>query len=137
MKYVRWSAVAVVVLLGANTFAADKTWTWTGVISCSHCGPVHNPGHMGDDVDSRHITARECVIGKADGSVPGCVSMKNRGKLVFVTGGKIYQIANQDFPELRSHADHTVQLSGVMTGETIAVSQIVMAGKDAAKRTTK
>jgi len=88
---------------------------------------------MGDDVDSRNISARECVIGKTDGSVPGCVSMKNHGKLVFVTGGKVYQITNQDFPELRSHAAHTVRLSGIMTGETIAVSHIVMAGKDDAK----
>jgi hypothetical protein len=88
---------------------------------------------MGDNVDSRNITARECVIGKADGSVPGCVSAKNHGKLVFVTGGKVYQISNQDFADLRTHADHAVVLTGMMTTDTIAVSQITLATKKALK----
>ena len=134
MKRVLFGLVVCIVSFRAYVSAADKTWTWMGVISCSHCGAVHNPGHMGDDVDSRNITARECVIGKTDGSVPGCVSMKNHGKLVFVTGGKVYQISNQDFADLRTHADHTVVLTGVMTTDTIAVSQITLATKKDLKR---
>ena len=129
MKRVLLGLVVCILSFGAYLSAVDKTWTWTGVISCSHCGPVHNPGHMGDNVDSRNITARECVIGKTDGSVPGCVSMKNHGKLVFVTGGKVYQISNQDFADIRTHADHAVALIGIMTGDTIAVSAIRLATK--------
>jgi hypothetical protein len=134
MQHLRARMALAILLVASAAFGADKTWTWTGVISDNHCGTVHNPGHMGDDVDASTITGRECMIGKADGSVPGCISAKNGGKFVFVTGGRVFQIGNQDFPDLRVHADHTVQLTGVMIKDTVTVSKIVMAADHAAAR---
>jgi hypothetical protein len=48
---------------------------------------------------------------------------------VFVSGGKVYKIENQDLALLQEHAGHTVQLTGEMKGDTITVSKIVMPGK--------
>ena len=47
------------------------------------------------------MTDRECV--------QTCI--KAGGKYVFVTNGKVYSIANQDDPDLVTHAGHTVQLT--------------------------
>jgi hypothetical protein len=62
------------------------------------------------------MTDRECT--------QACI--KAGGKYVFVTGGKVYKIANQDDADLVTHAGHTVQLTGDMSGDTITVSKIVM-----------
>ena len=129
MKTLRINMAVSFLLFGSATFGADPTWTWTGAISDNHCGSVHNPGHMRDDVDAGTITSRECMIGKQDGSVPGCISAKNGGKFVFVTGGRVFHISNQDFADLRVHADHTVQLSGIMIKDAITVSKITMPAK--------
>jgi hypothetical protein len=126
MRHLQIRLVISMLLVGSAVSGADRTWTWTGVISDNHCGSVHNPGHMGDDVDASTISSRECMIGKADGSVPGCISAKNGGRFVFVTGGRVFQISNQDFPDLRMHADHMVQLTGVMSKDTLTVSRITM-----------
>jgi hypothetical protein len=72
------------------------------------------------------------MIGKPDGSVPGCISAKNGGKFVFVVGGRVFLITNQDFADLREHADHGVRLTGTMTKDTVTVSKIVMARDHAA-----
>jgi len=53
---------------------------------------------------------------------------------VFVSGGKTYQIANQDFADLKAHGGHKVALTGEMKGDSITVSKIAM---PAAKTTTK
>jgi hypothetical protein len=134
MKRLRLHILVAFLLVASAVSGADKTWTWTGVISDNHCGTVHNPGHMGDDVDAGTISHRECMIGKPDGSVPGCISAKNGGKFVFVTGGRVFQITNQDFADLRVHADHTVELTGVMIKDTVTVSKIVMTPDHAQRR---
>jgi hypothetical protein len=134
MKHLPFRVVAALLLAGSAVSGADKSWTWTGIISDNHCGTVHNPGHMGDGVDACMITSRECMIGKRDGSVPGCISAKNGGKFVFVVGGRVFLITNQDFADLREHADHTVRLTGTMTKDTVTVSKIVMAWDHAERR---
>ena len=133
LKHVRLHMVTALLLAGSAVSGADKSWTWTGVISDNHCGTVHNPGHMGDAVDASTITSRECMIGKSDGSVPGCISAKNGGKFVFVVGGRVFLITNQDFADLRAHADHTVRLTGTMTKDTVTVSKIAMARDQTAR----
>jgi hypothetical protein len=45
---------------------------------------------------------------------------------VFVSEGKTYQIANQDFAALKDHGGHKVALSGEMKGDSITVSKIEM-----------
>src|ERR1035441_5458594 len=56
--------------------------------------------------------------------------VKDGGKYVFVTNGKVYNIENQDLALLQEHAGHRVRLTGEMKGDTITVSQIVIAGKE-------
>lgn len=101
---------ATIVLVGASgAFAADQTWT--GKISDSKCGAKH----MADE-HGKKMTDRQCT--------EACV--KNGAKYVFVSKGKIFQIANQDDADLALHAGHTVKLTGEMKDDSITVSQIKM-----------
>ena len=100
-----------VLLLGFTSLASAADKTWTGKISDSMCGASH-----AKMIGTSKMTDRECT--------QACI--KAGGKYVFVTNGKVYNIANQDDPDLQTHAGHTVQLTGDMTGDTIMVSKIVM-----------
>jgi hypothetical protein len=60
------------------------------------------------------MTDRDCTL--------GCV--KNGGKFVFVSGGKVYNIANQNFAALNANAGENVSLTGDVQGETITVSKV-------------
>src|SRR5437870_13683935 len=107
---------AMVLLMSAVfSLAAEKTWS--GKISDSDCGRSHKSAieHAG-----KKMSDHDCVI--------ACVK-DHGGKYVFVSGGKIYNISNQDYAGLEEHAGHTVKLSGEMTGDTIQVSKIEMGGK--------
>ena len=53
---------------------------------------------------------------------------------MFVAAGKTYQIANQDFADLKAHGGHKVALTGEMKDETITVSKIVMPKAEAPKK---
>src|SRR5512140_3327432 len=89
-------------MLGAMcASAADRMWT--GKISDSMCGAKHNTsaGHAG-----KKLSDRECTL--------ACVKEHN-AKYVFVSGGKVYKVANQDFAALEEHAGHTVKLTGSMS----------------------
>ena len=102
-------------LVGLASFvqAADKTWT--GKISDSMCGASHSK--MMAEHKGGKMSARDCTL--------ACI--KSGGKYVFVSGGKVYSIENQDL--VQDHAGHTVRLTGEMKGDTITVSKIVMPGK--------
>jgi len=100
---------------GLAGFALAADQTWTGQISDSMCGASHQQmtaSHKG-------MTDRDCTL--------GCV--KGGGKYVFVSEGKVYNIANQDSPLLQMHAGHTVRLTGDMKGDTVTVSNITMPAK--------
>jgi hypothetical protein len=94
-------------LFGANLAAQQ---TWTGQISDSMCGAKHTMGGMTD---------RACTE----------MCVKGKGKYVFVTGGKVYQIADQTDKALATHAGRTVVLTGVMKSDTVTVSKIEMPKK--------
>ena len=97
--------------------ASAANQTLTGKISDSMCGASHAkmaPAHGGTD--------RSCTL--------ACI--KAGGKYVFVSGGKVYNIDNQDFADLEKHAGHRVRLTGDVNGDTVTVSKIVM---PAAKKT--
>ena len=106
-------ALASVVLFSTLGFGAEQTWH--GKISDSMCGASHKSAieHAG-----KKLTDRECV--------QACV--KEGGKYVFVSGGKVYNIANQDYAGLAEHAGHSVTLKGEMSGDSITVSSISMGG---------
>ena len=110
-------------LLGAvisSAFAADQTWT--GQISDNKCGPSHNQMIETKYKDLKTNSAepdRDCAL----------ACMKQKGTYVFVTGGAVYKISNQDLPVLRGHVGHNVQLTGDLRGDTITVSSVVQAAK--------
>lgn len=106
--------IAVVsVMLGVmSASAADQTWT--GKISDSMCGAKHNTTA---EHGAKAMSDRDCTL--------ACVKDHN-AKYVFVSGGKVYNVGNQDFGDLQVHAGHTVKLTGDMSGDTITVSKIVM-----------
>ena len=107
------SLFALMALAAAGSFAADETWT--GKISDSMCGASHKSAamHAGKNMTDREC-AQECV--------------KNGGKYVFVKGGKVYNIANQDYAGLEQHAGESVKLTGSMNGDTVTVTNIEAAG---------
>jgi len=107
------SVLLSTLLLGAvSMFAAEQTWT--GKISDSMCGASHASMEHG----GKKVSDRECT--------QACI--KNGSKYVFVQGGKVYEIANQDFSGLADHAGHTVKLTGDMSsdGKSVTVSKIEM-----------
>jgi hypothetical protein len=100
-------AIAMIIVAGlwaAGAWAADQTVT--GVVSDSQCGAKHGMANMSD---------RECT--------QMCTS---RGaQYVLVVGDKIYKLTNRD-SDLKTHAGHTVNLTGDVKGDTIRVSKIEM-----------
>jgi hypothetical protein len=101
---------AAVFFAASPALAEDKTWT--GKLSDAKCNGTHKPAEHGSQQDSDHECVTKCVEGG--------------GKYVFVSGGKTYTIANQDFATLKAHGGHTVALTGEMKGESITVSKIEM-----------
>jgi hypothetical protein len=109
--------LALLLCLSFLTAAAETTWT--GQISDSMCAGSHAK-MMAAHPDAK-MTAHDCTN--------ACV--KAGAKYVFISNGKTYNIANQDFADLQEHAGHTVRLTGTLDGDTITVSKIVMPAKKA------
>ena len=101
--------VVVSVSLSAQT---PREQTWTGKISDSMCGMTHSTGEHGAKMTDADCTA-------------ACV--KRGAKYVFVSDGKIYQLANQRSKTIASHAGQEVQLTGHMKGDTITANKITAA----------
>ena len=103
---------ALSILTATTAFAADQTWK--GTISDKMCGTDHKKmaGKMSD---------RDCTLACAKGG----------SSYVFVSDGKVYQLTNHD-SDLRTHAGHTVHLTGELNGDIIRVSKIETP-KDGAK----
>lgn len=122
MRIARLSGLGValaLVLSGAPALAAEKTMN--GSISDSMC----NGKHAAKDEHGVKVSDADCT--------KACVD--KGGKYVFVSGGKTYQIANQDYAGLKDHAGHRVALTGEVKGKEITVSKIEM--PDAKKPATK
>jgi hypothetical protein len=111
--------VMAVLLTAHGAFAASRTLT--GTISDSRCGASHKMmagqhGGKGTDAECREA----CV--------------KAGGKYVFVSGGKVYTIANQDENNLAANAGKTVQLAGDLQGTTVTVATIAVITTKAAPK---
>jgi hypothetical protein len=98
-------AIAIAISLWTGTVrAADQTLT--GIVSDSQCGAKHGMANMSD---------RDCT--------QMCTSQG--AQYVLVVGDKIYKLTNHN-SDLKTHAGHTVQLTGDVKGNTIRVSKIEM-----------
>ena len=108
MRKILGSLVAMVAIAGAPALAADS---WKGQISDAMCNAKHADGEHG----TKKMTDQQCV--------EACV--KGGAKYVFIgDGDKVYKIANQSFAGLKTHAGHTVTVSGTMKDDTLTVSKI-------------
>jgi hypothetical protein len=111
-------AAAIVFAAAPLATAAEKTWD--GVVSDARCNGKHAKAEHGSQADSDHDCVTKCVSGG--------------GKYVFIAGGKTYQIANQEFADLKASGGHKVALTGEMKGDSITVSKIAMAKAEAPKK---
>jgi hypothetical protein len=93
-----------------------KERAYYGDISDSNCGVHHK------------------MAGNPHGCTLACV--KQGAKYVFVTGGKVYTVANQNLPDLEKYAGEHVRIMGTRTpdGKSITISTIREAVRRAAKR---
>ena len=98
---------AAAVLFAAAPLASAAEKTWTGVIGDEKCAKTHEKA---GEKDAECV--KKCVAGGS--------------KYVFMSEGKTYKIANQDFKELKAHGGHKVALTGEMKDDTITVSKIAM-----------
>ena len=101
------------VIIGAlslfvSTTAFAEEHTWTGTISDKMCGADHKK--MGGK-----LSDRDCTLACAKGGAP----------YVLLADGKVYQLSNHD-ADLRTHAGHTVTLTGELKGDAIRVNKIEM-----------
>jgi len=103
---------------GFASVASAATMTMTGVVSDSMCGASHAK-MMARHKDAK-MTDRDCTT--------GCV--KAGAKYVFVSDGKVYQIANQNQPDLVKEAGDQVSLTGNVNGDTLTVSKVAMAKRN-------
>lgn len=104
------SLAATAALTATPALAADS---WKGQISDAMCNAKHADGEHG----TKKMTDAQCV--------EACV--KGGAKYVFIgEGDKVYKIANQNFAGLKTHAGHTVTVTGAMKDDTLTVSKIEM-----------
>ena len=99
-------AAVVAALTASTAWAADQTLK--GAVSDSMCGASHKG--MGTK-----ITNRECT--------QACAS--KGAQYVLVADGNVYKLTDHD-ADLKTHAGHTVNLTGDVRGNTIRVSKIEM-----------
>ena len=107
------SALGVIVVISAFAVvpaAAQKDQTWKGAISDSNCNGKHPAGEH----DGKKMTDAECTK----------VCMNKGAKFVFVSEGKVYQLANQRSRTIISHAGQQVELIGTIEGDTITAKTI-------------
>lgn len=94
--------------------ALGPACNWIGRISDSMCGANHRRTGPGGDT---FLSARE-----------GTLACVNEGaQFVLVTDGRVHRIENQNHPALQSFAGRTVIVSGAITGDAIAISNIALA----------
>ena len=106
MRTMMIGAALVATLTASTALAADQTLK--GVISDGMCGASHKG--MGTK-----MTDRECT--------QACAA--KGAQYVLVADGKVYKLTNHD-ADLKTHAGHTVNLTGDVKGDTIKVSNIEM-----------
>jgi hypothetical protein len=75
------------IVAGLCSIAGATTMTMDGTISDSMCGTSH--AKMMEMHKDARMTDRDCTL--------ACV--KNGGKFVFVSAGKVYSVGNQNFAD--------------------------------------
>jgi hypothetical protein len=109
-------ALAVVVSVSGSASAQKAPeQTWKGKISDSNCKDKHPAGEH----DGKKMTDADCVG----------VCVKKGAKYVFLSDGKVYQIANQNSKQIATHAGQDVELTGSIKGDVITATELKAAKK--------
>ena len=117
MKLIFKGLGAAGLVIGLGSLAGAASRTMNGMISDSACGTSH--AKMIQAHPEAKMSERDCTL--------ACV--KGGGKFVFVSGGKVYNISNQNFTALTDHAGEMVSLTGDVNGDTVTVSKIAASAK--------
>lgn len=112
MKSVLRTFYIVSLLASLASFAPAAPVTLKGEISDSTCNLSHQKVTQVHPSLNSHSCTLACV---QDGA-----------QFVFVNDGKVFKIANQDFPALKTNAGYSVQLTGDSKNDTITVSKIIL-----------
>ena len=102
-------ALGVVVSVSASAQKPGEQ-TWKGKISDSMCKATHPAGEH----DGKKTTDADCTA----------ICVKKGAKYVFVSEGKVYQLANQSSKQIASHAGQAVELTGTMKGDIITAREM-------------
>jgi hypothetical protein len=102
-------ALAIVVPVSASAQKVPEQ-TWKGKISDSNCKDKHPAGEH----EGKKMTDADCTK----------ICVKKGAKYVFVSDGKVYQIANQNSKQIAAHAGQDVELTGSIKGDTITASEL-------------
>ena len=111
-SFVSLASFVLILLIAAVAAPRAAGQTWTGQISDSLCGAKHEEAAEGQG----KMADRDCTL--------ACV--RGGSKFVLVADGKILQIANQDLEDLRTHAGHTVTVTGDLKNGAIVISKVEM-----------
>jgi hypothetical protein len=108
-------AIGALVVVGALAavpvaITAQAEQTWKGAISDSNCNGKHPAGEH----DGKKMTDADCTG----------VCIKKGAKYVFVSDGKVFQLANQSSKQIAAHAGQQVELTGTIKGDTITAKQL-------------
>jgi hypothetical protein len=112
MKRILSGLGTIGLFVGLGSLAGAATMTMDGMISDSMCGASH--AKMLEMRKDAKMTDRDCTL--------ACV--KGGGKFVFVSGGKVYKVANQNLAALTQHAGEAVSVTGNVDGDSITVSKV-------------
>jgi len=105
-----WAAASLACAIGVVGSSSASAESWSGVVSDSACGAKHEEAAEGAD----KMPDRDCTL--------ACV--KGGSKFVLVSGGKVYAITNQDFPDLVANAGRAVKVDGDLKGDAIVIARI-------------
>ena len=104
----RYIAATAFIVFTATLAMASADQTWSGLISDKMCGADHRA------MDSK-LSDRDCTLACSKDGTP----------YVLVSGDKMYQLSGHD-ADLKTHAGHSVKISGELKGNTIRVSKVEM-----------
>ena len=104
--------ILVLSVFTLQIFAAPQTWT--GQITDSMCGA----NHAAMASAGKPMNAHDCTM--------ACT--KAGAKFAFVSNGKVFSLANQDFADISQQAGATVSLTGDLgsDGKTITVTKLTV-----------
>src|SRR5262245_44502917 len=102
-----FGALVVIGALAAVPVAirARAAQTWERAMSDCNCSGKRTAGEH----DGKEMTEADCTG----------VCVQKGAKYVFVSEGKVFQLANQSSKQIAAHAGQQVELTGTLKGDTI------------------